>query len=396
MDLLTLAIVLLAALVAGRVAEAVRVPAVVGEIVVGLLLGPTLLDVVQSSHTFAFLAELGVLVLLLEVGLDLETTELRAVGTPAVQVALIGVIAPLVSGWAVAYGLGVDNTIALFLGATLVATSVGVTARTFADLGALDSAEARIVLGAAVVDDVLGLLVLSVVVRVASGSGIDALGTAAAVIIAVGFLGLSVAIGVRVVPPAFAWIGRRAGDGPVPLLAALVLMLGLAEGAQRAGLAGLIGALVAGMLIARTNQAQQVSRGIAPIAALLVPVFFVSVGVDVELGALGSWSAVALAGALLAVGVAGKLVAGLGARPGSTSNHEVDRLLVGAGMVPRGEVGLAFAATGLAAGVLDRERYAAVVVVVLATTIVAPLLLRHRLSSRHHLSSRRPTGPARD
>ena len=396
MDLLTLAIVLLAALVAGRVAEAVRVPAVVGEIVVGLLLGPTLLDVVQSSHTFAFLAELGVLVLLLEVGLDLETTELRAVGTPAVQVALIGVIAPLVSGWAVAYGLGVDNTIALFLGATLVATSVGVPARTFADLGALDSAEARIVLGAAVVDDVLGLLVLSVVVRVASGSGIDALGTAAAVIIAVGFLGLSVAIGVRVVPPAFAWIGRRAGDGPVPLLAALVLMLGLAEGAQRAGLAGLIGALVAGMLIARTNQAQQVSRGIAPIAALLVPVFFVSVGVDVELGALGSWSAVALAGALLAVGVAGKLVAGLGARPGSTSNHEVDRLLVGAGMVPRGEVGLAFAATGLAAGVLDRERYAAVVVVVLATTIVAPLLLRHRLSCSHHLSSRRPTGPARD
>ncbi len=390
MDLLTLAIVLLAALVAGRAAEAVRVPAVVGEIVVGLLLGPTLLDVVRPSHTFTFLAELGILVLLLEVGLDLETTELRAVGTPAVQVALIGVVAPLVSGWAVAYGLGVDNTIALFLGATLVATSVGVTARTFADLGALDSIEARIVLGAAVVDDVLGLLVLSVVVRVASGGGIDALGTAAAVIIAVGFLGLAVAIGVRVVPPAFAWIGRRAGDGPVPLLAALVLMLGLAEGAQRAGLAGLIGALVAGMLIARTDQAQQVSRGVAPIAALLVPVFFVSVGVDVELGALGSWPAVTLAGALLAVGVAGKLVAGVGARPGNASTDEVDQLLVGAGMVPRGEVGLAFAATGLAVGVLDRERYAAVVVVVLATTIVAPLLLRHRLSSSHS------TCPARD
>lgn len=391
MDILTLALVLVAALVAGRLAETVRVPAVVGEILAGLLLGPTVGGVVHPSDGLAFLAELGVLILLLEVGLDLEMTELRAVGTPAVRVAVIGVVAPIAAGWAAAAALGVDQTTALFLGATLAATSVGITARTFADLGTLDGTDARIILGAAVVDDVLGLLVLSVVLRTATGGGVDIGATAASLAVAVAFLVLSVAVGIRVVPTVFAWIGRHSDGMPVPLIAAVVLVLLLAEGAERAGLAGLIGALVAGILLARTDQAQRISRGIAPVAALVVPVFFVSVGVDVDLGALGSRSALTLAAVLLAVAIAGKLVSGLGAgrRAGATA-AAVDRLVVGLGMVPRGEVGLAFAATGLAAGVLDGERYAAAVVVVLATTVVAPVLLRARI---------RPAGgavPARD
>lgn len=399
MDLVTLAVVLAAAVVAGRAAEAVRVPAVVGEIVVGLLLGPTTLDVVHPSEILTWLAGLGVLVLLFEVGLDLETTELRAVGTPAVRVAVIGVVAPLVAGWAAAAALGVDTATALFLGAALVATSIGVTARTFTDLGVLDGTEARIVLGAAVVDDVLGLVVLSVVLRMATGDGVDVAGTAGSILVATAFLVGSVAIGVRVVPRLLAWTGRRAGPGPVPLVSALVVMLVLAEGAERAGLAGLIGALVAGVLVARSDQAEPVSRGVAPLAAVLVPVFFVSVGVRTDLGALGSWSVVGLAAVLLGVAVLGKLAAGLGAgSPGATqtsdgpnaASRKTDRLLVGVGMVPRGEVGLAFAATGLAAGVLDRDRYTAVILVVLATTILGPLLLRHRLRSAP------PTVPARD
>lgn len=378
MDILTLAVVLVAALLAGRLAEMARVPAVVGEIVAGLLLGPTVAGVVRPSDGLTFLAELGVLILLLEVGLDLETTELRAVGTPAVRVALIGVVAPMAAGWAAAAALGVEQTTALFLGATLAATSVGITARTFADLGALDGTEARIILGAAVVDDVLGLLVLSVVLRAATGGGLDIGAAAASLAVAVAFLVLSVSIGIRVAPRVFAWIGRHWNAMPVPLIVALVLMLLLAVGAERAGLAGLIGALVAGFLLARTDQAQQVSRGIAPIAAVLVPVFFVSVGVDVDLGALGSRSALILAALLLVVAVGGKLVAGLGAGRRVTA-RAVDRVLVGLGMVPRGEVGLAFAATGVAAGVLDKERYAAAVVVVLATTVIAPVLLRARI-----------------
>ncbi|MBS1837210.1 MAG: cation:proton antiporter [Actinobacteria bacterium] len=375
--ILSLAIVLIAALLAGRAAEAVRVPAVVGEIVAGLVVGPTLLHLVSPSAELAFLAELGVLVLMCQVGLELETTELRAVGTPAVRVALIGVVVPLVTGWAAGIALGVDGATSLFLGATLVATSVGVTARTFGDLGTLDSTEARIVLGAAVVDDVLGLLVLSVVLRVATDGHVDVVGTLVALVVAVGFLAGSVAIGIRVLPRAFAWIGRRAGDGPVVLVAAMILVLCLSEGAARAGLAALIGALVAGILIARTDQAERVGRGLAPIAGLLVPVFFVSVGLDVDLGALGSTRAVVLAGVLLGVGVLGKLLsgAGVGRAPGA------DRWIVGSGMVPRGEVGLAFAATGLAAGVLDEQRYSAVIVVVLATTVIAPVLLRRRLRS---------------
>ena len=157
MELIDLAIVLVAALAAGRVAEAVRIPAVVGEIVVGLALGPTALGLVDPSHTLTFLAELGVLLLLFQVGLGLETEELRAVGTPAVRVAVIGVVVPFAAGYAGALALGVDGTAALFLGATLVATSVGITARTFGDLGALDRIESRVVLGAAVADELAEL-----------------------------------------------------------------------------------------------------------------------------------------------------------------------------------------------------------------------------------------------
>ncbi|UDY37084.1 cation:proton antiporter [Dermatobacter hominis] len=377
MELLSLALVLLAAVVAGRAAEAVGIPAVVGEIAAGLLLGPSALDLVGPSEGLALLAELGVLVLLLQVGLGLETTEMRAVGTPAVRVAVIGVVVPFATGWGAAVALGVDSTTALFLGAALVATSVGITARTFADAGVLDGTEARIVLGAAVVDDVLGLLVLSVVLRVATGGGVDLGATALSLLLACGFLVVSMVVGIRLVPPVFAWIGRTGAGGYVPLLAGLVLMLLLAEGAARAELAPLIGALVAGVLLARTDQAERISRGVAPIAALLVPVFFVAVGIDVDLGALGSSTVLVLAGVLFAVGVVGKAVSGLGVGGGA-----VDRLLVGIGMVPRGEVGLAFAATGLGAAVLDDDRYAAIVVVVLATTIVAPLLIRWRLGAR--------------
>ncbi|HPU39150.1 MAG TPA: cation:proton antiporter [Microthrixaceae bacterium] len=381
MELIDLAIVLVAALAAGRVAEAVRIPAVVGEIVVGLALGPTALGLVDPSHTLTFLAELGVLLLLFQVGLGLETEELRAVGTPAVRVAVIGVVVPFAAGYAGALALGVDGTAALFLGATLVATSVGITARTFGDLGALDRIESRVVLGAAVADDVLGLVVLSVVVKLASTGTISVVEVAKSLVFSVGFLVVAFGVGIRVVPPLFSWIRRHIPGTSASNVSALVLMLVLAEGAARAELAPLIGALVAGMLVARTDVAEPVSRGTAPLAAFLVPVFFVTVGIDVDLSALASGTVLALAGVLFTIGVGGKLVAGFGAG-GRVEQERIDRLLVGIGMVPRGEVGLAFAAAGLSAAVLDDDRYAAVVLVVLATTVAAPLLIRWRLGAR--------------
>lgn len=386
MELIDLAVVLVAALVAGRVAEAVRIPAVVGEIIIGLALGPTALGLVDPSHTLTFLAELGVLILLFQVGIGLETAELRAVGTPAVRVAVIGVVVPFAAGYAGALALGVDGTAALFLGATLVATSVGITARTFGDLGALDRVEARVVLGAAVADDVLGLVVLSVVVKLATAGTISVTEVATSLVVSVGFLVVAFAVGIRVVPPLFSWIRRVVPGNSASNVAAFVLMLLLAEGAARADLAPLIGALVAGMLIARTDVAEPVSRGTAPLAALLVPVFFVSVGIAVDLGALASTTVLVLAGTMFVIGVAGKMVAGFGAGTaigtGEVEDGTIDRLLVGIGMVPRGEVGLAFAAAGLSAAVLDDDRYAALVVVVLATTVAAPLLIRWRLGAR--------------
>lgn len=381
MDVIQLAIILVAALGAGRAAEVVGIPAVVGEIIVGLALGPTALGLVDPSHTLSFLAELGVLLLMFQVGLGLETEELRAVGTPALRVAVIGVVVPFAAGAATALALGIGRSAAMFLGATLVATSVGITARTFSDLGVLDRIETRVVLGAAVADDVLGLIVLSVVVKLATAGSISVAEVATSSLLAVGFLVVAFAVGIRVVPPLLSWVRRHIPGTSASNVAALVLMLILAEGAARAGLAPLIGALVAGMLVARTDVAEPVSRGTAPLAAILVPVFFVTVGIEVDLGALGNSTVVILAAALFVVGAAGKLVAGLGAGA-RMDGKGIDRLLVGIAMVPRGEVGLAFAAAGLSAAVLDDDRYAAVVVVVLATTVAAPLLIRWRLGDR--------------
>ncbi len=372
--LLDLLLLLVAAKVAAEVAERLKVPAVLAEILAGVVLGPSVLSVVGGGEVLVFLGELGVILLLLEVGLEMDLTELGAVGKASLAVAFAGVALPFAGGFAVARLLGQDLNPAVFVGAALTATSVGITARVFGDLRALSTIEARTVLGAAVADDVLGLVILTVVVRIVSTGSVSLLSVLGVIGAAVVFLVLSGGLGIRFAPRLFTAIDERARSSGVLIVAALIFTLAFAELATVAKLAPIIGAFVAGLSLGGTRQAERVRRELRPIAHVLVPVFFVSIGIDVDVKQLVEPRVLGLAAGLLVVAVVGKVAAALAA-VGSSG----DRWLIGLGMLPRGEVGLIFAGIGLRQGVLGEDIYAALLVVVLGTTIATPPLLRARL-----------------
>lgn len=369
-----LLVVLVAAKVAAELSERFGAPAVLGEIVAGIVVGPSLLGLVDGNETLHFLGELGVILLLLEVGLETDLGELRAVGRASMLVAVVGVVLPFAGGVGGMLALGQEGSAAVFVGAALTATSVGITARVFGDLRALATLEARTVLGAAVADDVLGLVILTVVVKLTTGGGVTPGDVAGVLGAATVFLVVATAAGLRIAPPAFRIVDRFSRASGTVLVAALALTLGLAALAEVAGLAAIIGAFVAGLALARTDRAERVRRDLSPIAAMLVPIFFLQIGVEADLGAFADPSVLGVAAVLVVIAVAGKVLAAAGA-----AGTAADKPLIGLGMLPRGEVGLIFAGIGLAEGVLDEDLYAALLVVVLATTLVTPPLLRWRI-----------------
>lgn len=386
-------VVLLAAKLAAEVAERLRFPTVVGEILAGIVVGPSVLGLVGGDATLRVLGEIGVILLLLEVGLQMNLAGLGSVGRASLAVAVIGIAAPMAAGAGVAAAFGHDRNTALFLGAALCATSVGITARVFSDLRVLGRAEARTVLGAAVADDVLGLVILTVVVRLVSEGSVSVLAVAGIVGLAVGFLVVTAVFGTRFAPPLFSFVHRRARSAGTLVALALAFALAFAELAEVARLAPIVGAFVAGLALSGSDQSDRIRRELAPVGHLFIPVFFLQIGIDAEIGAFARPAVLGIAGALLAVGVAGKLVAALGA-----TRSAGDRWLIGLGMLPRGEVGLIFATIGLREGVLTENLYAALLVVVLATTLAAPPLLRARLvrlrnrRAGHPSSATRPPG----
>lgn len=373
--LLDILIVLVAAKLAAEVAERLGVPAVVGEITAGVLIGPSVLGMVGSTEVLEVLGELGVILLLLQVGLEMDVRDLAAVGRASMTVAVIGVVLPMAGGIGVAVAFGESSDVALFVGAALAATSVGITARVFSDLRALSSVEARTVLGAAVADDVLGLVILTVVVRIATEGGVSLLTVLGIVGVAVGFLVVTVALGGRIAPPLFEFVQRNARSAGTLVALALAFTLAFAQLAEAAKLAPIVGAFVAGLALSRSDQRERIERELAPVGHLFIPVFFLGIGIAVDVGSFVDGEVLAVAGALLVVAVIGKLVAGTGAigAPG-------DRWVIGLGMLPRGEVGLIFATIGLQRGVLDDSLYAALLLVVLATTLMTPSLLRRRMA----------------
>jgi Kef-type K+ transport system membrane component KefB/glycine cleavage system regulatory protein len=367
-------VVLVAAKVAAEVSERIGVPAVVGEIVAGIIVGPSLLDFVGQDEVLRVLGELGVILLLLEVGLEMDLRELGAVGRASMSVATVGVAIPFLAGIPVGLAFGMDGQEALFVGAALTATSVGITARVFGDLRALATVEARTVLGAAVADDVMGLVILTVVTRIVSEGSVSFLSLAWIIIVAVGFLVITTVAGVRLAPPLFGFVSRYSRSAGTLVAITLAFTLAFAALAEQAKLAPIVGAFVAGLALGRTGPSDRIRREIAPVSHLLVPVFFLQIGIDAEIDRFVDPKVLGLAAALLVVAVVGKLAAaaGLLGAPG-------DRLLVGIGMVPRGEVGLIFATIGLQQGVFGDDVYAALLLVVLVTTLATPPALRLRL-----------------
>ncbi|HMG45173.1 MAG TPA: cation:proton antiporter [Acidimicrobiales bacterium] len=372
-------VVLAAAKFAAEIAERIGVPAVVGEILAGVLVGPSLLGLVgDSDEVLRTLGEIGVILLLLEVGMEMDLGELGRVGRASMLVATVGVVVPMALGIGAMQIIGTDGETALFVGAALTATSVGITARVFGDLRALATTEARTVLGAAVADDVMGLVVLTVVVRLVTEGSVSALSVAGIVAVAVGFIVVGGAVGLRITAPLFGLIERWSRSTGTMVALALAFTLAFARLADAARLAPIIGAFLAGIALSRAAQSHVIRRELTPVGHLFIPVFFLQIGIDAEIDAFTRPEVLRDAALLLVAAVVGKMVSPLGAigSPG-------DKLLIGLGMLPRGEVGLIFATIGLQTGVIGDDLYAALLLVVLVTTLATPQLLKIRYGRLH-------------
>jgi Na+:H+ antiporter len=371
--LLGLVLVWVAAKAAGEGMGRIGQTPVLGELLAGVIIGPGVLGLVHESQVLRALAELGVLILLFEVGLESDLKELLRAGAQATLVAAVGVAVPFALGFVLMQWLGYSTLVSIFVGATLTATSVGVTARVLADLGRLQDAAANVVLGAAIVDDVLGLLILAVVTGVMQTGGISVAAVALLSVKAVAFLVVALVVGVKLAPVLVGWIGRMQARGSL-IVSSLVLAFGLAALADLIGLATIVGAFAAGLVLATTKRHEDLEQRIKPIADLLVPVFFVTVGMNVQPAMLSPFAENGLyrmVVVLTLVAVASKLAAGL-----VIYRAGVRRWPVAVGMVPRGEVGLIFAGAGLAAGVIGNDLYSVLVVAVMLTTFVAPPWLK--------------------
>ena len=404
--LVGLIIILLAAKLGGDLSVRIGQPAVLGELIFGIVIGNLSLagfhafDFIKTDPSIWLLAELGVIILLFQVGLESDLDEMVRLGASSLLVATLGVVAPFFLGWAVAAAFlpGDSVYVHVFIGATLCATSVGITARVLRDLGKAQTPEAQVILGAAVIDDVQGLIILAAVIGIinsaSSGAALSSTAILIIVLKATIFLAGALIIGRWLSPRLFQAVSRlKAAD--LLLTTALAVCFGLAYAAWRVGLAPIVGAFAAGLILDEVHwgnfpesETHSVEELIAPIAALLVPVFFVRMGAIVDLRAFGSTSVLAFAAVLTLAAIAGKQVCGLG-----VLHKGLDRLTVGIGMIPRGEVGLIFAANGLAltlAGrrVISDATYAAIVAMVVVTTMLAPPALKWSLARRERKVAR--------
>jgi Kef-type K+ transport system membrane component KefB len=411
---LALAAILAAAKLGGDLAVRIGQPAVLGELVVGVVLGNldlagmTWFRSLTVDPTIGILAQLGVLILLFEVGLESTVRDMLKVGVASTLVAVLGVITPFAFGWGVGALLlpGHSTYAHAFLGATLTATSVGITARVLKDLGKAQVPEARVILGAAVIDDVLGLVILAVVAGVIgaaeTGAALSVGETGVVVAKAALFLFGALAIGVALSPRLFAGAARLRGRG-VLLATALVICFVLAYLASAIGLAAIVGAYAAGLILEDVHWREFTRRGeqrleglVQPIAEFLVPVFFVLMGMRVDLRAFGRPDVLGLALLLTAAAILGKQACSLG-----TLGLKLDHLSIGIGMIPRGEVGLIFASIGMTLTlhgerIVDVGVYSAVVIMVIVTTMVTPPALAWSLARGARRAARlaaEPGGP---
>ncbi|HXE75752.1 MAG TPA: cation:proton antiporter [Candidatus Xenobia bacterium] len=354
------------------VGERVGVPAVISEIVAGILIGPHLLGLAKVEDWTLALAELGAIVLLFDVGLDQKVSDLVKVGGTALLVAVLGVVAPFVLGFALLELVGGYSRIeSIFLGAAMVATSVGITARVLQELGVLKTVVATVILGAAVIDDILGMIVLAVVSSLGEGR-VDYIQIGSVAAMAVGFTLFVVLVGRRVMRQVTPRVRQFSASDPYFALA-MVICLGLSLAAAKIRIAAIIGAFLAGLVFSEEEATPALKEKIHALYEFLVPFFFVAMGMQMDLTVLGRGEVLLLAAGVTVLAILSKLVGcGLGA-------YKLGRrqaIQVGAGMVPRGEVGVIVAAIGLGLHTVSDEIYAVVIIMVLVTTLMAPPALR--------------------
>lgn len=349
-----------------------------------------------NIEVLATLATIGVILLLFEVGLESDVKELTRVGKSSIYVAIIGVVASFIVGYAFSAGLTKvwppwhavderlgDHLLHLFVGATLTATSVGITARVLGDMGRLNTNETKIILGAAVIDDIAGLIILAIVAAMvaaaASGVSVDMIALALIAAKAIGFLVVSLVVGLKFIPKAYDRLVEAFQVKGFPVAMAIVFALLMAYLATVFELADIVGAFAGGLILAQTKHAHKIFEDLRPIAAIFVSFFFVTLGMRVDLRAMAGneLAVVALGITLTIIAMAAKLACGWGV----TKDADASKLVVGVGMAPRGEVGLIFAALGLATGVIANWQYAAVILVVMLTTFITPIWLK-RLQGR--------------
>ena len=403
--LIGVAVMLVAAKICGEIFERFRQPGVLGELSAGIIIGNLVLfgfmgaEPLKTNETIAALAELGVIILLFEVGLESDLKEMIEVGWSSLLVALVGVVAPFFLGWAVSSYFIPDEPrlVHIFIGATLCATSVGITARVFKDLGKLATREARIILGAAVIDDVLGLLILATVagaIRAAATGGVLSLfdvGVIAAKSLL--FLVAAIAIGILLMPRVLRGAGRLETRG-VLLTLAISFCLFLAWAAAKVELAPIVGAFAAGLILDEVHYRPNGGRTerdlhdlLQPVSTVLVPIFFVLMGFKVDLRLFARLDILGFAVVLTIAAIVGKQVCGL-----AVLDRGVNRLAVGLGMIPRGEVGLIFAgigatlmlpaSNGAIEPVISAATFGAVVIMVIITTLVTPPSLKWSLARK--------------
>jgi Kef-type K+ transport system membrane component KefB len=380
--LLALALLIAAAKLMGSLAVRIGQPAVLGELIAGLLLGPSVLNLFQLPiiageglpDTISIFGQLGVIWLMFAAGLEVELSDLRASGRPAILAGTLGVVLPLGLGWLVAAAFGFPQTEAIFLGVTLSATSVSISAQTLLELGRLRTKEGVALLGAAVIDDLLVIITLSLFIVVVSGGGGPAallaqLGQMLGVLVLVALLSL------WLFPRIAEWAQRiPASEGLLAIVLAGVLFLAWAI-EFLGGVAAITGAFLAGVGLGRSHLREEIEHGLHRIAyAFFVPLFLVDIGLQADLRALDP-SALVFAGALILAAFISKLVgSGLGARLGGMD--QAASLRMGLGMISRGEVGLIVAGVGVAEGILEPQLFSVLILMVLVTTLLTPPLLR--------------------
>ena len=379
-------VLLLAAKIGDELFKRLGQPSLIGEILAGVIVGPAVLGLYRINEETLLFAEIGVVMLLFRVGLETRLHELVQVGPSALAVGGMGVLLPFAGGFVLAISLGQPLHGAIFLAAALVATSVGITSQVLSDRGALATVSGRVVLGAAVIDDVLAMLILAVATGMATG-GVDAGRVATLLALALAFVGIVLLGGTRVLQrrrslltdPQFA---------ETPFLPGMIIMLGLAALAAAIGLAAIIGAFLAGMVVGESSEKEALEHEVAPVAAFFTPFFFGAIGAQIDLAGLADAESVVLVAVVTAVAIATKFV---GSLIGAVRLGLSRATLVAWGMVPRGEVGIVVAGLGLQAGAIGGSIYSVVVGMAILTTLIVPPLLPVLLDRAEDLPPAAPT-----